>query len=163
MRESSTVSQLRILNELFACTNASSCDSAEHVRRVLDFVSEEQSKHFLELSFADSADRLAKLHFGHNSEGKLKFSHWSMRTDNYFEPLWLRQALISQMRQFAGSRIAFLLITGLHEAICPKGHYWTKKRQKHYDDICSYINELCCALSTPDLQLQVVFLESDES
>ena len=59
------------------------------------------------------------------------------------------------MKQLAGSRAAFLLITGLREAICPAGSYWTQKRQEYYDCVCDYINELVCAWATPDSRLQL--------
>ncbi|MGK0176269.1 MAG: hypothetical protein ACJAT5_000096 [Lentimonas sp.] len=163
MRETSTIGQLRTLNELFAHTGVSAPESAEHIRRVLDFFSEEHHKNASKLSFSESADRLAQLHFGPRQERKLLFAHWSVPTDEQFSPLWIRQSLIARMKQLAGSRAAFLLIIGLREAICPTGNYWTKKRQEYYDRVCNYINELVCEWATPGSRSQVVFFDYCES
>lgn len=159
MAKENTFDQLRTLNELFAHTGASISDSAEHIRRVLDFVSKEQSEETVELSFAEGANRLARLHFGPEEERNLLFAHWNVSNNELFSPLWIRQSLIARMKQLAGSRAAFLLITGLREAICPSGRYWTKKRQDYYDRVCDYINELVCAWSTSGSRTQIVLFE----
>ena len=160
MKRSNTIGQLLALNELFAGTGASAPDCAEHIRCVLDFVGKTQGNGAFEQSFAESAERLARLHFGVPQASQLKFVHWSLSAEGgAFGPLWIRRALIARMRQLAGSRAAFLLISGVREAICPKGSYWTQKRQDDYDRVCDYINELACAWSTPALRLQVVFFD----
>lgn len=157
MAKETTVDQLCMLNELFAHTGASAPDRAEHIRCVLDFLREEQNGRTLGLSFTECADRLARLHFGSEGERDLLFTHWTVPSDERFSPLWIRRALITQMKQLAGSRAAFLLITGLRQAVCPAGSYWTKKRQDYYDRVCNYINELVCAWAAPGSRLQMVF------
>ena len=155
MAKENTFDQLRTLNELFAHTGASIPDSAEHIRRALDFISKEQNGEAAGLSLAEGADRLARLHFGPEDERNVLFAHWNVSNDEPFSPLWIRQALIARMKQLAGSRAAFLLITGLREAVCPSGSYWTKKRQDYYDLVCDYINELVCARLSPNSTLQM--------
>ena len=157
MKKNNTIDQLRTLNELFVHTGASTPDRAEHIRRVLDFCSKEQSSEATRLSFVEGANRLARLHFGSEQERKWSFVHWDVTADEQFSPLWIRRSLITRMKQIAGSRTAFLLITGLREAVCPTGNYWTKKRQENYDRVCDYINELVCAWSTSSSRLQLVF------
>ncbi len=157
MKANKTVDQLRTLNELFACTGKSAPDSAEHVRRVLDFYSEVNDKDNFALSFSEGADRLAQLHFGSRQKQKLKFVHWDVSIDKQFSPLWIRQALIARMKQIVGARAAFLLVTGLREAICPEGNYWTQKREEYYESVCDYINELVCSWSTSGSLVQVAF------
>lgn len=158
MVKDNTVKRLQTLNELFACTGASIPDRAEHVRQVLHFLSSKQDLGTAELSFAESVDRLVKLHFGPEEERRLFFVHWDIANDESFNPLWLRHALISQIKQIAGSGSAFLLVTGLREAICPKGFYWTKKCQARYEQTCDYINELTCSWLPPSANLQLVLL-----
>ncbi len=157
MKKNKTIDQLRTLNELFACTGQSAPDSAEHVRRVLDFVSEVHDNDNFTLSLSEGANRLARLHFGPEQEQKLKFAHWDVSVDELFSPLWIRQALITRMKHIVGSRAAFFLVTGLHEAICPEGNYWTSKRREYYDRVCNYINDLVCSWSTSGALVQVVF------
>ena len=159
--KNNTINQLRTLNELFANTGASIPESAGHIRRVLDFFSEEPEEKVAKLSFSEGADRLAQLHFGPRQKRELFFAHWDVPADEQFSPLWVRQSLIVRMKQLAGSRSAFLLITGLREAVCPKGNYWTKERQQYYERVCDYINELACSWLTASLKLQVVFFDRD--
>jgi hypothetical protein len=62
------------------------------------------------------------------------------------------------MKKLAGRRAALLLVTGLREAICPAGAYWTKSRQLQYDRVRDWIDALACAWATRGSQLQVVVL-----
>lgn len=155
MKKNNTIDQLRTLNELFVHTGASTPERAEHIRRVLDFCIKEESLETARLSFVEGANHLARLHFGSEQERKWSFVHWDVTADEPFSPLWIRRSLIARMKQIAGSRTAFLLITGLREAICPAGNYWTKKRQENYDRVCDYINELVCAWSSSGSRLQL--------
>ena len=157
MKDNKTIDQLRTLNALFADTGKSAPDNAEHIRRVLDFLSEMHDNDDFTLSFSEGADRLAQLHFGPRQEQNLKFAHWDVSIDEPFGPLWIRQALITRMKYIVGSRAAFLLVTGLQEAICPEGNYWTRKRQEYYERVCNYINELVCSWLASGSSVQVVF------
>ena len=152
------VEQLRTLNELLARTGASAPDRAEHARRALDFFSQEQDSGLIEVSLHDCANRLARLHFGAEGESELAFGHWHVPTVENFSPLWIRQAIVVEMKKLAGRRAALLLVTGLREAVCPEGAYWTKKRQQQYDRVRCWIDELVCAWATRGSQLQVVVL-----
>ncbi|MFQ3224379.1 MAG: hypothetical protein ACI8Z5_000627 [Lentimonas sp.] len=158
MAKSDPVEQLRTLNELLARTGASAPGRAEHARRALDFFSKEQGSGLMEVSLRDCADRLAQLHFGEDGESELAFAHWHVPTVENFSPLWIRQAIVVEMKKLAGRRGALLLVTGLREAVCPDGAYWTKKRQAQYDRVRGWIDELACAWVTRGSQLQVVVL-----
>ena len=81
-----------------------------------------------------------------------------MPTVENFSPLWIRQAIVVEMKKLAGRRAALLLVTGLREAVCPDGAYWTKKRQQQYDRVRGWIDELACAWATRGSQLQVLVL-----
>jgi hypothetical protein len=158
MAKSDPVKQLRTLNELLARTGAADPDRAEHARRALDFFSQEQDHGVVEVSLEDCASRLAELHLGAEDERELAFAHWHVPTVESFSPLWIRQAIVVQMKQLAGRRAALLLVTGLRDAICSDGAYWTRKRQLQYDQVRSWIDELACAWATRGSQLQVVVL-----
>ena len=159
MREANTINQLRTLNELFAYTRESAPENAEHIRHVLDFLSEAHDAENFDLSFSEGAARIAQLHFGSRQEQKLLFQHWDISTDEQFSPLWIRQSLIAKLKHLAGFQSAFLLITGLREVICPEGNYWTTKRQEYYNRVYNYINELVCSWSTANSSIQVAFLD----
>ncbi|MFT6059257.1 MAG: hypothetical protein ACJAS5_000686, partial [Lentimonas sp.] len=139
-------------------TGASAPDRAEHARRALDFFSQEQGSGLIEVSLGECANRLARLHFGVPEESELGFAHWHVPSVEDFSPLWIRQAIVGEMKKLAGRRAALLLVTGLRDAVCPEGAYWTKKRQQQYDRVRGWIDELACAWATRGSQLQVVVL-----
>jgi hypothetical protein len=158
MAKSDPLEQLRTLNEVLARTGASAPDRAEHARRALDFFSKEQNCGGQPVSLGDCAGRLAQLHFGADGESELAFAHWHVPTVENFSPLWIRQAIVVKMKQLAGRRAALLLVTGLREAVCPAGSYWTKARQAQYDRVRGWVDQLACAWATRGSRLQVVVL-----
>ena len=158
MAKSDPVEQLRTLNEVLARTGASAPDRAEHARRALDFFRQEQGSGVIEISLGECANRLARLHFGVPEESELGFAHWHMPSVEDFSPLWIRQAIVGEMKKLAGRRAALLLVTGLRDAVCPEGAYWTQGRQQQYDRVRGWIDELACAWATRGSQLQVVVL-----
>lgn len=158
MTKRDPVEQLRILNELFARSGASAPECAEHARRALDFFSQEQDGAQIEIPLRACIDRLASLHLGMAEERELAFAHWHVPTIEHFSPLWIRQAIVVEMKKLAGCRVALLLVTGLRETIGTEGTYWTQKRQHQYDCIRHWIDALACAWATRGLQLQIVVL-----
>ena len=152
------VEQLHTLNELLARTGASAPDRAEHARHALDFFERERAGGGVPISLADCAGRLAHLHFGAEGESPLGFTHWHVPTLEDFSPLWIRQAIVVEMKKLAGRRAALLLVTGLRESVSPEGTYWTKSREAHYQQVRGWIDELACAWASRGSQLQVVVL-----
>ena len=99
------------------------------------------------------------MHFGEAGESELAFAHWHVPTVENFSPLWIRQAIVVEMKKLAGRRVALLLVTGLREAVSPAAAtYWTKSRQQQYDRARGWIDELACAWATRGSQLHVVVL-----
>jgi hypothetical protein len=70
----------------------------------------------------------------------------------------MRQAVVTEMKKLAGRRAGLLLVTGLREALCPTGAYWTQARQARYQQICDWIDALACAWASRGSQLQVVVI-----
>ncbi len=158
MTKADPVEQLRTLNEVLARTSASDPERAEHARRALEFFSREAAGRTPEISLRDCADKLARLHFGEDEFSELAFAHWHVPELEDFSPLWIRQAIVCEMKKLAGRRQSLLLVTGLHDAVCPEGTYWTKKRQAQYDRVRGWVDDLACAWATRGAQLQVVVL-----
>ena len=158
MPKSNPIKQLSILNELFASAGISTPDIAEHIRRVLDFSSKEQSRGENRVSLQESVNQLVRLHVDSGKSNRAAFAHWHVPTVEQFGSLWIRQAIVVKMKQLVGFSTAFLLVTGLRESICTEGTYWTKKRQMQYDRICTWIDDLTCAWAGKDSRLQVVIL-----
>lgn len=158
MAKSNPVDQLRTLNEILARTSASDIESAENARRALEFFSIEQDDRNLQICLRDCADKLARLHLGDDEGSELAYAHWHVPALEDFSPLWIRQAIVTEMKKLAGRRQSLLLVTGLRETICPEGKKWTSKRQAQYERVRDWIDVLACAWATRGAQLQVVVL-----
>lgn len=158
MAKVDVVEQLRTLNEVLARTNASDPERAEHARRALEFYSIELAGTASSLSIRDCADKLVRLHLGADEHPDLAFAHWHVPTLEDFSPLWIRQAVVSEMKKLAGRHQSLLLVTGLRESVCPSGCYWTQKRQLQFDLVRSWVEDLACAWVTRGSQLQLLII-----
>ncbi|MFP4157284.1 MAG: hypothetical protein ACLFU4_06670 [Opitutales bacterium] len=151
------IEQLRVLNEMLA--RISDPERSEHARRALEFFCREQPEAAQDVDIGDYVDKLTHLHFGAAGEPEcMAFSHWHVPQLEDFSPLWIRQAIVARMKGLAGRREALLLVTGLREAVCPSGTYWTKKRASQYQRVRGWIDELACAWASRGSRLQVVVL-----
>ena len=151
------VEQLRTLNELLA--RISDPERSEHARRALEFFYREHPEDAAQVELGGYVAKLARLHFGEPGEPvNLAFVHWHVPELEDFSPLWIRQAIVGQMKKLAGRREALLLVTGLRESVCPPGKYWTQARQSQYERVRGWIDELVCAWASRGSQLQVVVL-----
>lgn len=159
MAKPNPLEQLRSLNELFARVGASDPEQAEHARRALDFYDHEEGRQAgSKVSLQAGAAILARLHLGESALSDLAYSHWHVPSGEASSPLWIRQAIVAEMKKLAGRRAALLLVTGLREAICPEGRRWTTARETQYQRVRDWINELACAWASRESQLQVVIL-----
>ena len=157
MAKREPIQQLRTLNELLA--RISEPERSEHARRALEFFCREYPEAARGVDFGDYVDKLTQLHFGESGEPvAMAFSHWHVPQLEDFSPLWIRQAIVERMKGLAGRREALLLITGLREAVCPPGKYWTKKRAAQYQRVRGWIDDLACAWASRGSCLQVVVL-----
>lgn len=157
MPQPDPVEQLRTLNELLA--RVSDPERSEHARRALEFFYREHPDDAARVQLAAYVQKLAHLHFGEQGEpAHIAFSHWHVPGLEDFSALWIRQAIVGEMKKLAGRRDALLLVTGLREAVCPPGKYWTQARQLQYERVRGWIDDLVCAWATRGSNLQVVVL-----
>ena len=156
-RKPASVDQLRILNELLG--RVSDPQKAEHARRALEFAYDEHPEDLEHLALGDYVDKLAHLYFAESDKSMdFAFAHWHVPRLEDFSPLWIRQAIVVEMKKLAGRREGLLLVTGLRFAVCPEGKYWTKNRETQYQRVRNWIDELVCAWVSCGSRLQVVVL-----
>lgn len=158
MSRADTLEQLRTLNEFLARTQGADPEGAEHARRILDFFELEAVDELDRLSLETCAEKLASMHLGDEELRQVAFAHWHVPSASHCSPLWIRQAIVTEMKKLAGRRQALLLVTGLREAICPERGYWTKAREAQHRRVRDWIDELVCAWATRGSQLQVIVL-----
>mgnify|MGYP003299959916 CR=1 FL=1 len=159
MAKPNPLDQLRSLNEIFARAGSSNAEQAEHARKAIDFYGSEQKNNAdCNPSLESGAATLAQLHLGQASTSEVAYCHWHIPGTESTSPLWIRQAIVAEMKKLAGRRSALLLVTGLREAICPEGKRWTNARESQFHRVRDWINELACAWASRESKLQVVIL-----
>ena len=152
------VQQLRVLSGLLEGVIGADPEGRVHARRVLDLVDEQPESVRRQLSMPGSAQKLANLHFGRESEGGVAFAHWHVEGPEDCTPLWLRRSIIGRMKLLSGRRHACLLVTGLREAVCPEGGYWTRRREARYRRMRDWIDGLAATWAPKGANLQVIVL-----
>lgn len=151
------VSHLRTLQAVLA--QVSEPERSEHAGRALEFFVREHPEEAARVDLGDYVERLARLHFGEKwGQPELAFSHWHVPQLEDFSPLWIRQAIVTRMQGLAGRREALFLVTGLRDAICPAGRYWTARRAAEYQRVRGWIDELVCAWASRGSRLRVVVI-----
>jgi hypothetical protein len=149
------VDQLRTLNDLLG--QLCGAEQAGHARRALEFVIEERPDWINEERLGDCVDRLAALHVEQQQAGAgFAFAHWHVPRAEDFSPLWIRQSIVTEMKKLAGRRQGLLLVTGLREAVCPPGKYWTERREFQYRRVSGWVEDLAAAWASRGSRLQVV-------
>jgi len=152
------LARLETLNELFAKLGTKDPELAEHARRALAVYRAEDGGPLVEGALEAYVGRLADLHLGEEGERELALAHWHVPAMEIFSPLWIRQAIVGEMKRLAGQRAALLLVTGLREAVCPPGRNWTKARAAEFERVRGWVEELAAAWATRGSRLQVVVL-----
>lgn len=152
------MAQLRILSELLARTDGADPEGAAHAQHILDYFSEKSSDELQRLTIESCASKLAQMYLGPEDIREVAFAHWHVPESVGSSPLWIRQAIVAEMKQLAGRRRALLLVSGVRESICAGGRYWTKGREAQYRRVRDWIDELVCAWASRGSQLQVIVL-----
>ena len=150
--------QLEALNERLAEAGDSDPELAAHARYALEFFRRERGGRGGELCFATCARQLALLHLGNARETGYAFAHWEVPRMEGAGPLWLRQAVVAEMKKLAGRRGGVLLVTGLRDALAPEGRNWTRRREAQYRRVRGWIETLVCAWASRGSRVHVVVL-----
>ena len=150
--------ELRILSELLSRTHGADPEGAIHAQRILDYFGDEAPDAMQRLSIENCASKLAHMHLGPEDVREVGFAHWHVPESIGASPLWIRQAIVSEMKRLAGRRRALLLVSGVRQSICPESSYWTRAREAQYRRVRDWIDELVCAWASRGCQLQVIVL-----
>lgn len=73
-----------------------------------------------------------------------------------FSMLDLRANLLEALKRICRFDTGLVVLTGLKEAICPKGKRWSQRRKRDYEDAISFAREFCQKRSRPASRLSLV-------
>ncbi len=75
-----------------------------------------------------------------------------------FTMLDLRVNLLDALKRICRFDSGLVVLTGLKEAICPKGKRWSKSRKREYEEAINYARSFCQKRSRASSKLSLVIL-----
>ncbi len=147
--------KLHALNALLGAATGSDPETVSQLARVIEFSrrSGGVSRDYRSLGeiakqlVAVQAGRADRFHFEHCELDELSVS-----------PLWLPQRLKQHLVRLRGANDGLLLVTGLRQALCPKGKRFGPEAQRQYRQTVANINRIAAGCQTSGSRLQVIIL-----
>ena len=68
----------------------------------------------------------------------------------------LRANLLEALKRTCRFDTGLVVLTGLKDAICPKGKRWSKSRKQEYEDAIAFAREFCQQRSRPSSTLSLI-------
>lgn len=158
MENTCVIDHLQTLNAVFAHANPLHPERADHARKVLEFMLSEGPSQAEALSLINCAERLFVLHFEAEENDQMAFAHWHVPALEVLSPLWMRSALLSELRKLSGRKRAVLFVSGLRASIASQGAYWTQQRQTQFELARAWVEDVAMARVASDSQLQLLII-----
>lgn len=76
--------------------------------------------------------------------------------DSPFSMLDLRANLLEALKRTCRFETGLVVLTGLKEAICPRGRRWTQRRKQEYEEAIAFAREFCQQRSRPSSTLSLI-------
>ena len=147
--------RLQNLNALFSVIgSASTREETLQLQRTLSFMRENDGGDEMSVkSFEHCIEQVVRFHFP--SDRNVHFTHWNARRHS-IDPLWVRASILEFVKSFKNSMKGMLLVSGLRESL-KGGKRWTNKKEKSYQELRNFIEELVLKHTSEDQDLSVLF------
>ncbi|MCF7689559.1 MAG: hypothetical protein K9M98_08865 [Cephaloticoccus sp.] len=158
--------RLHFVNALFAHVTGQDLYLAEQIKAAITFSLTE-----LETQTVEHPDYAAKFDVAFNAAAANLlakafqhlpghgFFHWdAARTLTSATPLFARDEIMTGLKQLAPHREATLLVTNLRPALIPPPKRAVGRRLQEYEDALAFIRDLAAARTSPNANLQLLFL-----
>ena len=148
--------RLQNLNALFSVIGSvSTSEETLQLQRTLSFMRDNDSDSQMPVkSFEHCIEQVVRFHFP-NDRG-FRFTHWNARCIS-IDPLWVRASVLEFIQSFRGSLRGLILVSGIRESLLKGGKRWTIKREREYQELRSFIENLVLRYAHEDLDLSVLF------
>jgi len=148
--------RLQNLNALFSVIGSvSTSEETLQLQRTLSFMRDNDSDSQMPIkSFEHCIEQVVRFHFP-NDRG-FRFTHWNARCIS-IDPLWVRASVLEFIQSFQGSLHGLILVSGIRESLLRGGKRWTVKREREYQELRSFIENLVLRYAHKDLDLSVLF------
>jgi hypothetical protein len=148
--------RLQNLNALFSVIGSvSTSEETLQLQRTLSFMRDNDSDSQMPVkSFEHCIEQVVRFHFP-NDRG-FRFTHWNARCIS-IDPLWVRASVLEFIQSFQGTLRGLILVSGIRESLLKGGKRWTAKREREYQELRSFIENLVLRYAHEDLDLSVLF------
>ena len=148
--------RLQNLNALFSVIGSvSTQEETVQLQRTLSFMRENddlQGK-MSNRSFEHCIEQVVRFHFP--NDRNFHYTHWNARCHT-IEPLWVHSSVLEFIQSFETSMRGMILVSGIRETLST-GRRWTSRKEKEYQELRSYIEDLVVRNARPDQDLSVLF------
>jgi hypothetical protein len=104
-------------------------------------------------SFEHCIEQVVRFHFP--NDRNFHYTHWNARCHT-IEPLWVHASVLEFIESFKGSMRGMILVSGIRETLSA-GRRWTARKEKEYQELRSYIEDLVVRNARHDQDLSVLF------
>ena len=148
--------RLQNLNALFSVIgSASTSEETLQLQRTLSFMRDNDSDSQMPVkSFEHCIEQVVRFHFP--NDRAFRFTHWNARCIS-IDPLWVRASVLEFIQSFQGSLRGLILVSGIRESLLRGGKRWTARREREYQELRSFIENLVLRYAREDLDLSVLF------
>jgi len=148
--------RLQNLNALFSVIGSGSThEETLQLQRTLSFLRENDGKRVMPVkSFEHYVDQVVRFHFP--NKRNFSYTHWNARVSP-IDPLWLRASVVEFVNSSHSVDRGVLLISGLRESLLGPNKRWSMKREKYYQEIRNFIEELVMHHAGKEQGLSVLF------
>lgn len=147
------------LNELLALAFRTEPERAREIRHALHFLTQEaqhnpsSARQVTDLDIL--ARRLIALHAGERR--RVAFAHCDL-SGAHADPLFLRPALLSAVRDLVGHGEGLLLVSGLKAAVTGGKRRFSETRRQSYQQTQSLIEALVAKFAPPRMRLHLIII-----
>ena len=148
--------RLQNLNALFSVIgSASTREETLQLQSTLSFLRENDGTRQMAVqSFEHCIEQVVRFHFP--NKRNLNYTHWNARVCA-IEPLWVRASVLESIHSCQNTFRVLLLVSGLKESMMNRNKRWTAKKEKDYQNLRSFIEELVLHNANPEQDLSVLF------
>jgi len=152
--EADAFDDLRTVNEVLAACFGAEEDAVADLRRAIECFENEVPAEEAARAVQRFVEAAARVHAGNRAAGPA-FAHWHVPSPEACEPLWMRRAIVGEMKKLAGRRDAVLVVTGLRDAIA-SGRVAAARGRREYRRARARIDALAAAWAGREMRLRVL-------
>lgn len=139
--KSEDLSKLQVVCSLFSKTVCNDLYFAQQIKESIEASLPNEQSSLTQAFIFRAKELVAKLESDPPQTGVELVEVESDRTP--YSMLDLRVNLLEALKRICRFDTGVVVLTGLKEAICPKGKRWSKSRMKEYEEAISYARDFC--------------------